>query len=155
MISNFKGRDDNRDKVLDAEIINPDTGQPYFSSSRFKIFHYVIIGYYQLGSRSTYGISDKPGDDIALWKQTIDTSFSYIEKHFMHELGHNLGLSHPSDNDNSDKIYTSMYQGRYSIANFGTSSKARDYNGDPIIGGDEWKYVSEHLDLFITRDIYD
>lgn len=64
-----------------------------FSSNRHRIFHYSIWGHQFNGSKpNVTGIAEQPGDDF-LVTLTAGTPAKQAGT-FMHELGHNLGLSH-------------------------------------------------------------
>jgi len=76
-----------------------------FDASRFRIFHYAILGEEYAEYPHSTGRGDLPGDDffvadeklkhLALWVFEIPLDHTKIQAStFMHELGHNLGLEH-------------------------------------------------------------
>lgn len=77
-------------------------------------------------------------------KLVIDHSFNFGHL-FMHEIGHNFGLDHPSDDWSQKDEYTSMYSANSNVINYGTNIHARSCWGE-IPHNNEWMWVQEHLD---------
>jgi hypothetical protein len=111
----------------------------HFSQSRKDAFHYVLFGHALAGPfdltgkpttqdpKSTSGIADRPGGDVmvtlGLWRSDIpanDQVGSTLVQAgtLMHELGHNLGLSHgglftqPNCAPNYPSVMSYLYQTR-------------------------------------------
>lgn len=120
----------------------------YFKTERHHIFHYCVSSHYYSAGHNVFGVGLCPGNLFAIFGQAIEDYSSYYAKHFIHELGHNFGLYHPSDNYNPTVMYTSMYQGVSNIVNYGTNPHAQSfYLGviSEIPNGDEWQFVAEHM----------
>lgn len=154
----FRGRDTNNNGKIDSteEVINPSTGDPYFKGERSTVFHYCIIANYVRaeGNTDRTGRAKPPGTQFMLADGNIGST-DHFAKVFIHELGHNLGLKHPNNNDkmkdlnplNDPDRDTSMYTGYATIVDYTTSnSQSRAFNENPLSNGKEWRYVSENLD---------
>ena len=125
----------------------------YFNTNRNGIFHYCLLVHeaYMVG-RDYTSMAFTPGDDLMLGG-TSGLSNSELANVFMHELGHNLGLKHPTDNNDKPsnwKKITSMYTpaGSSSCVNYATNnptSVSYISTPDSIPDGNEWKFVSEHM----------
>ncbi|MBD3408209.1 MAG: hypothetical protein GF411_18955 [Candidatus Lokiarchaeota archaeon] len=105
------------------------------ASNRNGIFFYCIMAYLEPDSdpddslSSTSSLGESSGSPIVIFNGNFGTA-GEISKTFMHELGHCLGLDHPSDNDefvrkrndwipfNELPITTSMYQGKFEYHDF-------------------------------------
>jgi len=105
------GEDENFNGILDAGEDRNGNGRidSYFDHARFGIFHYVLFTHeteswwnnqWHIDSA---GWGEQPGNDFIVTKRV-----SKVENTFMHELGHNLGLSHTNGqpNEKDSVMYT-------------------------------------------------
>ena len=131
--------------VTDTEFKNNYYGNTaVFNSNRHNIFRYCLIAPYHEGIYGESFPQTNPttgrryshyGDRFIIADQEVrneglfDTETEW-SMNFIHELGHGLGLAHPSDNDGNrqndwDSI-TSMYTGIFDCVDYATSnSKGR------------------------------
>lgn len=84
-----------------------------FDYSRFQVFHYLIFANTQNGTAGSSGLAEINGNDLIVtlgeWglnsSNTSNTNqlINYQASTLMHELGHNLGLSHGGDESENNK----------------------------------------------------
>ncbi|MBT3982592.1 MAG: hypothetical protein HOE90_14635 [Bacteriovoracaceae bacterium] len=130
-----------------SSLSHNDLKQLYFDPSRQGIFHYLIWGYEfeehynpKTGYRVTsgiHGLAEIPGNDFAIcigWVSVGNSVYSHNMQamEIMHELGHNLGLSH----DGSRKEYWGRKPNYPSIMSY----QYTYYDSD--IEGNGWRYYS-------------
>lgn len=120
--------------------------------NRKGIFHYCIVAHYLKDAHGYLGFARTPGYSFEVYDQAIKYHEYSFAKVFIHELGHNIGLCHPSDDSDPETIYTSMYSGNHQIVDYGIDEHARgkyyrypNWEIDAIPNGDEWQYVNENL----------
>jgi hypothetical protein len=76
----------------------------YFNSDRLRLFHYVVWGNRWWADNRT-GESERWGNDVAVTLAPLSAGSSVLTVQvgtFVHELGHNLGLTHGNLFDNSE-----------------------------------------------------
>jgi hypothetical protein len=151
----YRGRDTNGNGRID-----PAEETRYFSGERSTIFRYCIISHYirANGNIDRTGRSNTPGTQFMIADGKLSgVSSTEWAMNFIHELGHSLGLKHPSNNNHGSNPtdVTSMYTGIYSYVNFATDNAphSRGFQEDSLTDGNEWRYISENLDdnLIFTR----
>ncbi|MFY0642452.1 MAG: Ig-like domain-containing protein [Bermanella sp.] len=124
-----------------------------FDYSRFQVFHYLIFANTQNGTQGSSGLAEMNGNDLIVtlgeWglnsSNTNNTNrlINFQASTLMHELGHNLGLSHGGDQDvNNKPNYFSIMNYLYQLSglseignNEGDRYYAEFFSGNANCGG--------------------
>ncbi len=96
-----------------------------YNPERRAYFHYAIWGYQQEKSCSS-GIADLPGQDLLIALGCFDDTDAEQQGTFIHELGHNLDLTHNGSGNNNGEnsiVYESIMNYRYQMSGLGPTGR--------------------------------
>ena len=123
----------------------------WFNPLRASVYHYMIMGHNYLdqncATTTSSGLAEQPGSDVMVTLGSFNAQVGTVNAQrgtFIHELGHNLNLSHNGNDSTSGAnscIHSSVMNYRYQQTSWGVNTHLRGWgysNGQcsaPQVGG--------------------